>query len=73
MWFDARAKLAEIAGHPPATTATTATQAPPAPPVSQMSQMSQVSQRPGPAHRMTRICGGTVHPSRETRAHGPGA
>lgn len=25
MWFDARAKLAEISGHPPATIATTAT------------------------------------------------
>lgn len=38
MWFDARAKLAEIAGQPPATSATTATQAPAAPPVSQVSQ-----------------------------------
>ena len=27
MWFDARAKLAEISGHPPATIATTATTA----------------------------------------------
>ena len=43
MWFDARAKLAEIAGHPPATSATTATQAPAALPVS---QLSRVSQRP---------------------------
>ena len=29
MWFDAKAKLAEIAGHPPATSAITATQPPP--------------------------------------------
>jgi hypothetical protein len=41
MWFDARAKLAEIAGHPPATSATTATQAPAARPVSRLSQVSQ--------------------------------
>ena len=40
MWFDAHAKLAEIAGHPPATSATTATQAPP------VSQLSRVSQAP---------------------------
>lgn len=31
MWFDVRAKLAEIAGQPPATCATPATQAPAAP------------------------------------------
>ena len=41
MWFDTRAKLAEIAGHPPATFATTATQAPAVRPVSQMSRVSQ--------------------------------
>ncbi|WP_108838614.1 hypothetical protein [Tateyamaria sp. Alg231-49] len=35
MWFDARAKLAEITGHPPATSATTATQTPPVSRVSQ--------------------------------------
>jgi len=40
MWFDTRAKLAEIAGKPPATSATTATQAPTAHPVSQLSQVS---------------------------------
>mgnify|MGYP000616243519 CR=1 FL=1 len=40
MWFDAHTKLAEIAGHPPATSATTATQAPP------VSQLSRVSQAP---------------------------
>lgn len=38
MWFNAKAKLAEIAGGTPATSATTATQAPP---VSQKSQVSQ--------------------------------
>lgn len=41
MWFDPHAKLAEIAGHPPATSATTATNAWDARPVSQMSQVSQ--------------------------------
>lgn len=40
MWFDAKAKLAEIAGHPPATSATNATQPQPA------SQLSRVSQAP---------------------------
>lgn len=51
MWFDPHAKLAEIAGHPPATsatTATTATQTPAAHPVSQKSQVSQ-----GPQPEMT--------------------
>lgn len=43
MWFDAHAKLAEIKGHPPATSATSATQAQAAPPVSQKSQVSQAS------------------------------
>lgn len=38
MWFDAKAKLAEIAGVTPATSATPATQAPP---VSQLSRVSQ--------------------------------
>ncbi|MBQ0716920.1 MAG: hypothetical protein KBT76_05885 [Sulfitobacter litoralis] len=41
MWFNPYAKLAEIAGHPPATSATTATQAQPARAVSQVSQLSQ--------------------------------
>ena len=41
MWFDVRAKLAEIEGRPPATSVTTATQAPAARPVSQVSQLSQ--------------------------------
>ena len=45
MWFDARAKLAEITGQDVATPATLATQALPAPP---MSQLSQVSQAPPP-------------------------
>lgn len=40
MWFDAKAKLAEIVGDTPATSATTATQPPP------VSQLSQVSQAP---------------------------
>jgi hypothetical protein len=41
VWFNPRAKFAEIAGHPLATSATTATQAPAAPPVSQLSRVSQ--------------------------------
>lgn len=44
MWFDPRAKLAEILGHRPATSATTATQAPASCPVSQVSQVSQATQ-----------------------------
>jgi hypothetical protein len=45
MWFDARAKLAEIQGQTPATTATTATMG--AQP-GILSQLSQLSQRPAP-------------------------
>ena len=41
MWFDTRAKLAEIASHPSATSATTATQAPAGRVMSQLSQLSQ--------------------------------
>jgi hypothetical protein len=41
MWFDARAKPAEIRGTPLATSATLATNAPNRPPVSQVSQVSQ--------------------------------
>lgn len=41
MWFDARAKLAEISGHPPATIATTATkQADPAPRVAEVASVA---------------------------------
>ena len=41
MWFDARAKLAEIAGQPPATTATPATkQADPAPRVAEVASVA---------------------------------
>lgn len=50
MWFDARAKLAEIVEQPPATSATTATQARAALTVS---QLSRVSQRSGPQARRT--------------------
>lgn len=45
MWFDARAKLTEIGGQPPATPATPATQATVASPVS---RLSQVSRHPAP-------------------------
>ena len=51
MWFDARAKLAEIAGAPPATSATTATQAPDPRPVSQLSQRPRAQNR-NPRHRL---------------------
>ncbi len=52
MWFDVRAKLAEIEGRPPATTAT---QAPAAPPVSQMSQVSQPPEPRKPAFRVASV------------------
>jgi len=55
MWFDARAKLAEIAGNPLATSATTATQAPAAPPVSQVSQVSQPPEAQKPALRVASV------------------
>tara|TARA_R110002153_G_scaffold101219_1_gene237362 strand:+ start:215 stop:646 length:432 start_codon:yes stop_codon:yes gene_type:complete len=41
MWFNPHAKLAEIAGQPPATSATTATKTSAVCPVSQLSQLSQ--------------------------------
>jgi len=55
MWFDPRAKLAEIAGHPPATSATPATQAPAARPVSQLSQVSQPPEARNPAFRVATV------------------
>ena len=55
MWFDARAKLAEIAGQPPATSATPATQAPIARPVSQLSQVSQPPEPRKPAFRVASV------------------
>lgn len=79
MWFDARAKLAEIAGQP---SATTATQAPAARPVSQLSQVSQPpeprkpafrSHHYGTAARRLAQCGGSLialgvqHPTKDSR------
>ena len=55
MWFDVRAKLAEIEGRPPATSATPATQAPAARPVSQMSQVSQAPEAQKPAFRVASV------------------
>lgn len=55
MWFDPRAKLAEIAGQPPATSATSATQAPAARPVSQVSQLSQAPEARKPAFRVATV------------------
>ena len=64
MWFDARAKLAEIAGQPPATSATTATQAPAARHVSRLSQVSQAPEPGNPAFRVANVAGvATPQPS----------
>lgn len=55
MWFDVRAKLAEIEGQAPATSATTATQAPPPLSVSQVSQLSQPPEAQKPAFRVASV------------------
>jgi len=52
MWFDAHAKLAEIAGAPPATSATSATRTPMRRAVSQLSQLSQDPTAENPAPRV---------------------
>ena len=52
MWFDAHAKLAEIAGAPPATSATSATRTPMRRAVSQLSQLSQAPKAENPAPRV---------------------
>lgn len=52
MWFDAHAKLAEIAGAPPATSATSATRTPMRRAVSQLSQLSQAPTAENPAPRV---------------------
>lgn len=52
MWFDVRAKLAEIEGRPPATSATTTTQAAAARPVSQVSQPPEARK---PASRVASV------------------
>jgi hypothetical protein len=52
MWFDARAKLAEIAGQPPAASAT---QAPVASPLSRLSQMSQPPASPNMAPHVAEV------------------
>ncbi len=57
MWFDVRAKLAELNGEPPATSATTATQAPAARPVSQVSRLSQPPVAQKPALRLATVDG----------------
>jgi len=49
MWFDARAKLAEIEGNPSATPATQA------PPVSQLSRVSQGPKAKKPALRVAEV------------------
>lgn len=67
MWFDARAKLAEIAGEPPATLATIATQTPAAP---QMSRLSQVSQPPRPQKQAFLVASAEMPLSAQARADG---
>ena len=59
MWFDVRAKLAEIEGRPPATTAT---QAPAARPVSQVSQVSQPPEARKPAFRVASVASVATRP-----------
>ena len=61
MWFDARAKLAEIAGQPPATSATTATNAPIVRPVSQVSQPPETQ---NPAFRVASVATVATPPAR---------
>jgi hypothetical protein len=61
MWFDARAKLAEITGQPPATSRT---QAPAARPVSQMSQVSQPPEPRKPALNVASVAIVATPPAR---------
>lgn len=70
MWFDAQAKLVEIAGEPPATTVT---QAPAAHPVSQMSQVSQRPEAQNPALRVATVASvATPAPSAAPYGESPG-
>ena len=55
MWFDTRAKLAEILGEAPGGSATTARQAPAARPVSRMSQVSQPLEAGKPALHVSNV------------------
>lgn len=55
MWFDVRAKLAEIEGRPLATSATVATQDPAARPVSQRSQVSQAPEAGKPTSHVAGV------------------
>ena len=71
MWFDVRAKLAEIEGRPPATSATTATQAPAARPVSQMSQVSQAPEAQKPAFRVASVASVATPPRPESKPAPP--
>jgi len=64
MWFDARAKLVEIAGQPPATSATTATNTPAASPVSRLSQVSQPPISPNMAPRVAEVAIVATPPAR---------
>lgn len=72
MWFDARAKLAEIEGAPPATPATIATNAPLARPVSQLSQVSQPPGTGKPAPRVAEVAS-VATPPRPKPDHAPPA
>ena len=66
MWFNAHAKLEEIARHPPATSATTATQAPAARPVSQLSQVSQAPKAGTAAPRVATVASVATPPTRKS-------
>jgi len=61
MWFDARAKLVEIAGQPPAASAT---QAPVASPVSRLSQVSQPPAPPNVTPRVAEVAIVATPPAR---------
>lgn len=71
MWFDARAKLAEIAGQHPVTSATTATQAPAASPVSQVSRVSQAPEARKPVFRAATVAGVATPPRSKLQPRSP--
>jgi predicted component of type VI protein secretion system len=67
MWFDAQAKLQEIAGDPPATSATSATQAPDPRPMSQKLQVSQAPEAETVCH-VAKVASVATPPRREVQA-----
>lgn len=71
MWFDPYAKLAEIRGHPLATSATIATPAPKARAVSQMSRVSQAPAPPRPAPSVANVATVATPPPGTVQAEPP--